>query len=176
MGTKVVKNTEEDCCVYLCVDDSKPEPTCSQQDPDTGEATCLFVCDGIVPADDAVGPCGAFGFVDVTTLKNNLKGCAGDPSYHVIPDFDTNFFSNVYLDGTVLHWVTAAEAPPARYSSVRIRVICKNSDGKKLSYVFCVSIGIKDLCNCVVCDDKCEECDPCTGDCVDNGTGSISIK
>lgn len=172
--TEVIKNIPEDCCISLCVDETKPTPGCAEQDTKPENATCIFVCDGVVPCSEAVGPCGKEGFVDVTTLNNNLSGCDSGPIFTVINDYDKSFISNAYYTGSVLTWVTAADAPVKKFTEISSRVVCKNANGKKLSYVFKISIGIKDLCDCVDCG-KCEECDPCTGECVPDGTGSISI-
>jgi len=82
-------------------------------------------------------------------------------------------FADVYMDGDVLHWTTVGKEAN-RHSKVTILACCEQEDGTILEYYFTVSIYIADLCAGKKCDGKCEECDPCTGDCVTK-EGKISV-
>jgi hypothetical protein len=59
---------------------SSPSPSPTSCLDDTGEC-CLKVCNAILECTDSVGPCGAAGSFDLTTLNHITTGCTGTVQY-----------------------------------------------------------------------------------------------
>ena len=142
--------------------------------PKGDEGCCLKICDGIVAAQDAVGPCGQAGTLDLITLAHNFDCCVNAPVISVV-EFDEIYFSSVEISGTNLLWTTADDAPVQEYGEIMIKACCKTEDGDVLTHYSCQKIGIKNLCECPDCPGKCSECDKCTGECMDKA-GEIKIS
>lgn len=133
---------------------------------------CLFICNGAIGREELVGPCGASGFSDISSLAKSTCVCNTDLKYQVIDTYNKSMLTNVYLAGTLLHWTTVG-SEPNRIAKVDILACCENKDGIVLEFYFEVEIYIADLCAGVKCPEKCGECDPCTGEC---GEASGEIK
>lgn len=165
MGYNSDINESNCCCRKATVS------PCSTKAPD---CTCLFICDGT--NETPAKPCGAAGFTDFSPLITDEDTCVceSELSFHVQDNYDKTMFTNVHIIGTELHYETVGEAGN-RFSDITIRAICKDKDGITRAYSFCITLFIEDPCACVECDDKCEECDPCTGECIAKG-GKIKIS
>lgn len=160
-------------CITKCCDGVVNSP-CNPKPGKGADDCCLFLCNGVVASQDAVGPCSQTGTLDLISLTHNFDCCVDAPVISVV-DYDKSLFSSASVSGTVLTWTTVSGAPISTYGEVNLKTCCKTEDGTVLTHFSCQQIGIKDMCQCPDCPDKCEECDPCTGDCVEKA-GEIKVS
>lgn len=179
MAGTTIDNKDNNCwCLCGCTS-NQSAPSCPQADcpqgEDCGDCNCLYFCDITVLAKHGVGPCNETGSLDIYSVSNECCACLESPTFHVL-SYDESLLSNIDIDSEgILSWTTTGDPETAgEYTEIQVKAKCFNKDGICLEYIFCVTIGIKDLCLCVDCDEKCTECDPCTGECVDVG-GEISV-
>ena len=144
-----------------CNRDGAPSPK-----PPCPTGNCLFLCDGVVAASDGVG-CGQTGTFDLTTLDHDFSACSDTPTITVTNY--SNHFSSANVVGTNLLWTPSGDE--FGYGEVNIKTTCKNSDGQKLTYHSCVTIGVTDMCLMVDTPEGCV-CNPCNGEhvCTDGQT------
>lgn len=125
---------------------------------------CLKLCDIVLLGEDAVGPCGQTGNIDVsddTQYGHDYSACTGSVTWSIV-DFDSTLLVSANITSAgVLTWVTGPGSTAGKYAAVTLKGCCDD-----LSDYMTVLIGIKDLCNCPECN-ECDNCDPCTGDCLD---------
>lgn len=131
--------------------------------PDPNE--CLELCHIIIPPDNGVGPCGQAGQINVMDYQTdgNTTACGADPLVWNVARQDPLGIittASITPEG-ILTWVTGPGETAGKIGVITLRACC----GKFSTYIE-VLIGVKDLCNCPGCGD-CENCDPCTGDCID---------
>lgn len=130
------------------------------------DCNCIKLCHITVNAnsEDAVGPCGLEGSIDVSDSKygHDLCACGESTQYWSVEHFDSEIFvtATVNQNTGVLTWITQGpDALDKQYGSITMKFTCGN-----LSAYFIVVVGIKDLCQGVVCGSG-EVCDDCTGTC-----------
>lgn len=132
--------------------------------------TCLEICSPIINADDAVGPCGQFGTADLTTYKSNTEVCEDNPLTYSYVSHDAGVFASADVSTSgIVTWSTLGPETCGEYGEITFKVCCG-----KFSILECITIGIKNECECPTCN-SCEECDPCTGDCIE-AAGEIMIS
>ena len=152
---------------------STPSPAPSPCLTGQGEC-CLKVCNAILECTDAVGPCGAAGSFDLSTLDHITDGCTGSLQY-ALEDTD-GFFTDVRITRAgILTWVTGGPETVNKYGTICYRITCQSDcdDCVTLNSLGYITIGVNDLCRNVVCEEECEVCDPCTGTCVEQETDLV---
>lgn len=149
------------------------KPTC----PKKGDQ-CLRACKDILACEDAVGPCAQVGTFDLSTLNHNTSGCAGDLKWS-IDCYDEDIFLQVSVDRNtgVITWTTRGPETVGKFGEITFIIECESEceNCLALKSAGTLTIGVKDLCVAHSCQDKCEECDPCTGECIDI-SGSVKIE
>lgn len=159
--------------VYTTTNPCLCNPSIPNDPPCPEDCNCLHLCSITINAysDEAVGPCAAVGSIDVSDEQygHDLCACGDDPGYWSIEDYDKDIFINVTTTTAgVLTWTTKGpESLDKQYGAITMKFCC----GRLAAYM-CVIIGVKDLCKCPDCS-ACQECDPCTGLCLD---GDINMK
>jgi len=116
-------------------------------------------------SDDAVGPCGAIGSVDVsdTDYGHDFCACGANPIIWKVEDYDKAGFITASINSSgVLTWTTKGPETAGEYYCIVVKACCGH-----LSAYMNVLIGVKDLCSPCGCPEGCEDCDPCTGLCVE---------
>jgi hypothetical protein len=136
--------------------------------PSGQEDCCLKACNAILECTDAVGPCGAAGSFDLTTLSHIVTGCDGTIQYAL--ESQDGFFSDVRITKAgILTWVTGGPETVGKYGTIWFRMNCQSDcdDCISLNAIGYIDVGVNDLCRNVICDEECEVCDPCSGLCVE---------
>jgi hypothetical protein len=122
---------------------------------------CFTAKDAVVTPLNGVGPCGKTGWISLAAL-NSLATCPGQKIFQLLP-VTTDAFTRVWIENNDrLYWTTSIvdKAVPNCFFQVNYKMACKQ---RGLASIGCITIGIKDLCDCVFCETG--KCDPCTGDC-----------
>lgn len=133
------------------------------------ECKCLQVCNVTVNAlnDVAVGPCASTQTLDIASpaFSHDTCVCGDDPVTWSIVDYDPDIFITAEITTAgVLTWITGGPETAGQYGVITVKVCCGI-----LSTYACIIVGVKDLCKCPSCG-TCQNCDPCTGQCLDNAT------
>lgn len=171
-------------CVQYC----KPSGPCSCIQTSSSSSTvtpcptgdedcCLRVCNAILECTDGVGPCGAAGSFDLTTLDHITTGCTGTVQY-ALESKDNSVFVDVKITKAgILTWVTGGPETVGKYGTICYRMTCQSDcdDCITLNSLGYIDIGVNDLCRNVVCEEDCDICDPCSGECVEKEV-SVSIE
>jgi len=165
----------KDPCFCTCGCSSNTDKSPCPPTDKPGDSNCLYFCDFIVKTIDGVGPCKQVGTTDIYSVNNETSVCQNPPTFTIL-NFDETLLSDVSIDAAgILTWTTCeGTACAGKYAEVQIKAKCINEEGNCLEHIFCGQIGIKDECACVDCEGKCNECNPCTGEC-EQQKGEISI-
>jgi hypothetical protein len=151
----------------FCVCKSASTPTTP---PCPTPNTCIQLCSPIVRCADAVGPCSEVGQTDISVLDHDFGGCTGETPKYYLVDFETEKFIDMTLtEAGVLTWTTGISTVAGEFGYFAFKVYCG-----ELSAIQTGLICIKDLCLTVGCAPG-QECDTCTGVCVDQEAG-LSIE
>jgi len=148
-------------CIAMPMPSATPTPK-----PACPSGCCLHVCDTIIAPNDAVGPCGQMGVLDLSTLESEQSCCTAAPVFKLV-EYDNAHFVSVVIENGQLKWITQRANRLHQFGTIRIKTTCVTESGQLLSYTFCVTIGIKNHCLGNACE-QCDTCDPCTGECVES--------
>lgn len=158
--------TNNDPC--FCVSSPYVPPTPC---PPTSQACCIKACNDIIYGADAVGPCGAVGTFDLSTLDHILTGCAdSDSVVFILESWDENFFESVTLTQEgILTWITGDETTVDQYSYINFRIKCTSKEACGsivLNAVGYLLVGVRNLCTelLIPCEEG-EVCNLCTAEC-----------
>lgn len=170
------KSCFQDCrpdnpCSCLQTKKIKPPKPCHKPDGKGGDKCCLKACNALITCKDSVGPCGAVGIFDLTTLEHITSGCGGEILYSKV-EYDTEIFADVKISKNgELTWTTKGPNTVGKFGMVCFKIQCESNcdDCVTLSSIGYINIGVNNLCRGVVCE-ECDTCDPCTGECIHNET------
>lgn len=126
---------------------------------------CMRTASLVIIPKNSVGPCGKQGVIDLTNV-NDYKVCEGEV-FHKITSYDTTAFESVSIDdteGIKIYFTTSDKAVPGEHYKITYKASCIDQN---IGNFGIIQVFIKDLCAYT----KCEQCDPCTGDC----TGEVDI-
>lgn len=150
-----------------CICSSTPtDPPC----PD--DCNCLKLCSITVNplSDDAVGPCGATGSLDISsedTYGHDFCACGANTLQWGIEAFESEYFLSVSISSAgVLSWTTQNAGVEGGIGCIIVAAVCGN-----LKVYTTVLVGIKDPCYNKLCSPT-ETCDPCSGNCLANSTNT----
>lgn len=132
---------------------------------DCPQGCCLNYCSAIIAPQNAVGPCGQTGLFDLRTLAVETGCCENEVAFQILASDKAHFVGTTITGGHQLKWVSQGADRKGKFGIVRIKATCKTDKSQTLNKIFTVTIGMKDLCEGVVCED-CFECDPCSGACI----------
>ena len=157
-------NTSPCSCLGSCL------PCTTTCDP-VSEECCISACNELVKCEDSVGPCGAVGTFDLTTLDNDDSGCAENTMVFRLNGYDENIFAAVTISPAgIITFTTKGPETAGNFGKVHYKAVCKTREdcakcGELASNGF-VDIGVRDLCLAHACTEA-QSCDACTGNCVD---------
>lgn len=131
---------------------------------------CIKVSSPVILPRSSVG-CTNSGVVNLKPLNNyTICGVNGEV-FHKVVRYDESIFSSAYIDDSndklELKFTLTDKAIPWNFYPIYYKAAC--IDNGKGSFGV-VQIGVKDLCEY----SGCNNCDPCTGDCVE-GTVDLSV-
>jgi hypothetical protein len=136
----------------------------------TSTATCKTGCITagyhIIHSADSVGPCGAVGTFDLSTLPfntTNLATCNGNALIFKVEDWESQGFETVTISGSTVTFTTSNSAVVGNAYKITFSVRCGSKHLSDLGYV---KVVIQDLCLDTVCGSG-QVCAKCTGGCVD---------
>lgn len=150
------------CTCQSCICLPPSDPPCSNPD------CCLRACSAIIACENAVGPCGAEGTFDLTTLSHETTGCSGPLRFAIYKE--DGFFPYVDItEAGILTWRTPDTSKVDKFGTIFFRIACDSECDScitALESIGYITIGVKNLCVGSTCAVS-ETCDLCTGDCVE---------
>ena len=155
--------------VSVCMDNPCDTECRGNCNPCSGN--CMIVPDITVPPEDSEGPCGESVAVDVATACTLTECNSGVVTYEV-DSYSSAFTSAVISSLGVLTVVTSDTAVQGNSYDVIVKVKC---DAYGIYELTTVTIGIKDLCDGVVCAEG-QICEACTGNCIAEREIDLSIS
>lgn len=154
--------------VYVCMKNPCTSGCFDNCNPCDG--SCLVTPDITVNAASSLAACGDDIDIDITT-GFTLAACdTGSVEYEVV-SYSSAFTSATINASGILSLVSSNGAVPNNYYPVVVKVKCP---AYGIDNLVTVSVGIKDLCEGVVCGDG-TVCEKCTGNCIPEGDIDISI-
>lgn len=129
---------------------------------------CIRTASLVILPKNSVGPCGKTGIIDLTNV-NDYSVCDGE-IFHKITYYDKTAFESVTIDdtdGIKINFTTSDKAIPGEHYQITYKADCID---KGIGNFGIIQVFIKDLCAYT----KCEQCDPCTGECA--GEVDITTK
>lgn len=127
---------------------------------------CMRTASLVILPQSSVGPCGHTGVIDLSNI-NNYDVCKGEV-FHKVTSYDKEAFESVSIDdteGIKIFFTTTKDAIPGEHYKITYKASCIDQN---IGSFGIIQVFIKDLCAYT----KCEQCDPCTGECA----GEVDIN